>query len=243
MKNRSGVRAERVPSWGGMGRTSRLLPALCFVTCLAGVGPAPAQDAGGVYRVRDREGRTVYTNLEGLASHGRALETLDLPPLNSIDFEHAAPEELRQIDSQVRESHSALQAGEPCDAIRRSSRVPLRTRVWDEHRRKLYVAAALLGFAMLLGYLCARRKLGTLLPIAPFAGCVFLGYATYQQTHEAMQALTSGLRACSEQLPEGQPDDAPAVKSRLARALDIRRSIGLAYDQQARDIDAIMRER
>jgi hypothetical protein len=196
-----------------------------------------------VYRVRDRQGRTVYTNLEGMASHGRALVTLDLPPLNSIDFEHAAPEQLRQIDSQVQESHSALQAGEPCEAIRRNSRVPLRTRVWGEHSRKLYFAAALLGFSMVLGYLGSRRKLGALLPVAPFAGCVFLGYVSYQQTHEAMQALTSGLRACSEQLPEGQPDDAPAVKSRLSRALDIRRSIGLAYDQQAREIEAIMRER
>jgi hypothetical protein len=226
-----------------MGRESRLLPALCLLTWLAGMGPAAAQDAGGVYRIRDREGRTVYTNLEGMASHGTALETLDLPPLNSIDFEHAPPEQLRQIDNRVQESHTALQAGEPCEAIRRSSRVPLRTRVWGEHNRKLYVAAGLLGFAMLLGYLGARRKLGTLLPLAPFAGCVFLGYVTYQQTREATQALTSGLRACSEQLPEGQPDDAPAVKSRLARALDIRRSIGMAYDRQAREIDAIMLER
>jgi hypothetical protein len=178
-----------------------------------------------------------------MASHGRGLERLELPPPNPIDFEHAPPERLREIDDQVRESHSALQAGEPCEAIRRSSRVPLRTRVWGEHSRKLYVAAALLGFSMLLGYLGARRRLGTLLPVAPFVGCVFLGYVTFQQTREATQALTSGLRACSEQLPEGQPDDGPAVKSRLARALDIRRSIGLAYDQQAREIEAIMRER
>jgi hypothetical protein len=226
-----------------MGRISRLVPGLCLLTWLAVLGPAAAQGDGGVFRYRDREGRTVYTNLEGMASHGRALEALNLPPLSSIDFEHAAPEQLRQIDSQVRESHSALQAGEPCEAIRRGSRVPLRTRVWGEHNRKLYVAAALLGFAMLLGHLGSRRRLGSLLPIAPFLGCAFLGYATFQQTREALQALTSGLRACSEQLPEGQADDAPAVKNRLSRALDIRRSINLAYDRQAADIEAIMRER
>jgi hypothetical protein len=226
-----------------MGRMFRLASAVCVLAWLAGQSSAAAQGDQEVYRYRDRQGRTVYTNLEGMASHGRALETLSLPPLSSIDFEHAAPEQLRQIDSQVRESHSALQAGEPCEAIRRSSRVPLRTRVWGEHNRKLYVAAALLAFSMLLGYLGSRRKLGSLLPVAPFVGCAFLGYASYQQTREAISALNSGLRACSEQLPEGQPDDAPAVKNRLARALDIRRSINVAYDRQSREIEAIMRER
>ncbi len=196
-----------------------------------------------MFRYQDRQGRTVYTNLEGMASHGKGLKLLELPPLSSVDFEHAAPEQLRQIDSHVRESHSALQSGEPCEAIRRNSRVPLRTRVWDEHNRKLYVAAALLAFSMLLGYLGSQRRLGSLLPVAPFVGCAFLGYVTFSQTRQTIQTLTSGLRACSEQLPDGQADDAPAVKNRLSRALDIRRSINAAYDRQTREIEAIMRER
>lgn len=226
-----------------MGRSSRLVLGVCVMTWLSGAGPGAAQGTDAVYRYRDRDGRNVYTNLDGVASHGRALEALSLPPLSSIDFEHAAPEQLRQLDSQVRESHGALQAGEPCEAIRRSSRVPLRTRVWGEHNRKLYVAGALLGFAMVLGYFGSRRRLGQLLPVAPFVGCAFLGYVTVQQTREAIGALNSGLRACSEQLPDGDAEDAPSVKNRLSRALDIRRSINLAYDRQAREIDAIMRER
>src|SRR5690349_5424837 len=122
----------------------RSLPLLIGLCALFWLGPAAgsrpataaAQDAG-IFRYRDREGRTVYTNLEGMASHGRPLERLELPPLSSIDFEHSAPAELRQLDDRVRESNSALQAGEPCEAIRRSSRVPLRTRVWTDHSRKL----------------------------------------------------------------------------------------------------------
>jgi hypothetical protein len=225
-----------------MGRISRLVPGLLLLTGVAWWSAATAQD-GDVYRVRDREGRTVFTNLEGMASHGRPLERLELPPLSSIDFEHAAPEQLRQIDNQVRETHSALQAGEPCEAIRRNSRVPLRKRVWQDHNHKLYVAGALLAFSMLLGYLGSRRRLGSLLPVAPFVGSAFLGYVSFQQTREALQTVTSGLRACSEQLPEGAADDGPAVKSRLSRALDIRSSISAYHERQARDIEAIMRER
>ena len=111
------------------------------------------------------------------------------------------------------------------------------------HSRKLYVAAGLLLFSMLLGYFGAQRKLGSLLPVAPFVGCAFLGYVSFQQTRDVIQTLTSGLRACSEQLPEGQPDNAPAVKNTLSRALDLRRSINAAYDRQTRDIEAIMNER
>ena len=225
-----------------MARISRLVPSLCLLIWLAGSSAAAAQN-DGVFRYRDREGRTVYTNLQGMASHGRPLEQLSLPPLSSIDFEHAQPDELRKLDGHVRESHSALQAGEPCEAIRRNSRVPMRTRVWQDHSRKLYVAAGLLLFSMLLGYFGAQRKLGSLLPVAPFVGCAFLGYVSFQQTRDVIQTLTSGLRACSEQLPEGQPDNAPAVKSTLSRALDLRRSINAAYDRQTREIDAIMHER
>jgi hypothetical protein len=243
MKNHTTTRGERVPSSVLMGRIRSFLTSFCALTWLLAAGPSAVAQDGGMFRYRDREGRLVYTNLAGMASHGRALEQLSLPPLSSIDFEHTAPEQLRQIDSQVKQTHSALQAGEHCEAIRKSSRIPLRTRIWTDHYRKLYVAAGLLAFSMLLGHLGARRRLGSLWPIAPLVGCAFLGYATFKDTRAAIQALTSGLRACSEPLPEGQSDDAPAVKNRLSRALDIRSSIYGAYDQQAREIEAIMRER
>lgn len=203
---------------------------------------AYAQD-GEAFRYRDREGRNVYTNLEGMASHGAALARVKLPPLSSIDFERAKPEQLRQIDSQVRESHSELQAGELCEAIRKSSRSAQRSRLWEDHGRKISVAGGLLVFAALLGFLGAGRRLGALWPLPPLAGCIFLGYATWRDVQSAREALTAGLRACSEELPEGAADDKSAVQGRLAKALDLQNIINQSYARQATEIDAIMRER
>src|SRR5690606_38216843 len=131
----------------------------------------------------------------------------------------AKPEELRQIDAQVRESHSALQEGGLCEAIRKSSRATQRSRVWEDHGRKLSVAGGLLVFAAMLGFLGAGRRLGALWPLPPLAGCIFLGYATWRDVQSAREALTAGLRACSEELPEGEADDRSAVQGRLTRAL------------------------
>jgi hypothetical protein len=199
--------------------------------------------SGEVYRFRDRDGRNVYTNLEGMASHGAALTRVKLPPLSSIDFERAKPEELRKIDAQVRESHEELQAGELCEAIRKSSRSAQRSRLWEDHGRKISVAGGLLVFAALLGFLGAGRKLGALWPLPPLAGCIFLGYATWRDVQSAREALTAGLRACSEELPEGEADDKSAVQGRLSRALDLQNIINQSYARQTAEIDAIMRER
>ena len=222
---------------------SRSLALVCVVA-VAMTLPwvALGQDAG-VFRYRDRQGREVYTNLEGHASHGGTLQAVDLPPLSSIDFGSRSPEELRRLDAQVRESHGALQTGERCEAIRKSSRVPLRTRIWSDHGLKIYVSAALLAFAVLLGYLGSNRRLGLLFPLAPFLGFVFLIYATVRDTRATFQTLTAGLRACSEQLPDGDPESGEAVKGRLSKALDVRRSVNAAYARQAEQIEAIMRER
>lgn len=204
--------------------------------------PAEAQDSG-VFRYRDRDGREVFTNLEGQASHGRALQVVDLPPLSSIDFGSQSPDDLRKLDARVHDSHSTLQAGEHCEAIRKSSRVPLRTRIWGDHGLKIYVSAALLAFSVLLGYLVSKRRLGSLFPVAPFLGFAFLVYATVRDTRATFQTLTAGLRACSEQLPDGDPASSEDVKTRLSKALDVRASVNAAYDRQADQIEAIMRER
>lgn len=222
-----------------------ILAAACLsVASLVAIpGDAHGQDSG-VYRYRDRDGREVYTNLENQASHGHELTAVDLPPLSSIDFRSQTPEQLRRLDAQVRDSHSALQAGDHCDAIRKASRVPLRARIWGDHGLKIGVAAALLGFAILLGYSAAhRRRLSSLFPLVPFAGFAFLIYATVRDTRATFQTLTVGLRACSEQLPDGDPESGEAVKGRLSKALDVRRSVNAAYDRQAQQIEAIMRER
>lgn len=226
-------------------RASTIAITIAVISLLgAGLSLGKAYAQGDeVYRVKDRDGRTVYTNIEGAASHGKALTRLKLPPLSSVDFAHAKPDELRALDAQVRDSHSELQSGELCEAIRKSSRSAQRSRLWEDHGRKISVAGGLLVFAALLGFLGAGRKLGTLWPLPPLAGCAFLAYATWRDVQVAREALTAGLRACSEELPEGAPDDKDAVQSRLGRALDLQNVINASYARQAAAIDEAMRER
>ncbi|HEX6240335.1 MAG TPA: hypothetical protein VFZ61_05560 [Polyangiales bacterium] len=202
----------------------------------------PAQRDGSVFMVRDREGRQVYTNLDGLASHGKARRELTLPPLSSVDFAHSLPGELRALDQHVSECHDALQSGSLCDAIRKSSRTPTWSRLWTDHGRKLIVAAALLVVAAILGLVGSGRRLGTLFPLVPLLGCAFLGYATYRDLHASRDALTAGLRACSEELPEGSPESPKAVEGRLSRALEVQGVVNRAFVRQEEQIEAAMRE-
>jgi hypothetical protein len=202
----------------------------------------PGQRDGSVYMVRDRAGRQVYTNLDGLASHGKARTELVLPPLSSVDFEHSQPDELRALDRHVSECHNALQTGDQCDAIRKSSRTPTWSRLWSDHGRKLMVGAGLLVFAAILGLLGSGRRLGTLFPLVPLLGCGFLGYATYRDLRATRDAVTAGLRACSEQLPEGDPENKTAVQGRLSRALEVQTTVNRAFVHQEEQIEAIMRE-
>lgn len=195
-----------------------------------------------IYRYKDRDGRVVYTNLEGAGARGGKLAELDLPELSSVDFDHAQPDELRRLDLRVQEAHSALQSGPHCEAIRKTSRLPMRLRIWDEHGRKIYVAAALLAFSILLGYVGSGRRLGRLLPIPPFLAFGFLVYATVRDVQSGLDTLSSGLRACSEQLPDGEPDSRTGVKGRLEKALDVRNIVNASYAHQEREIADIMRE-
>lgn len=202
-----------------------------------------AVDDAGVFLVRDREGRQVYTNLEGNASHGKAATWLNLPPLSSIDFKRSEPGQLRALDGRVTEAHNALQSGEECEAIRKGSRTPTWARLWTDHSRKLSVAAALLVLGAVVGLLGTGRRLGSLFPVAPILGCAFLGYATYRDALGTREVLTAGLRACSEQLPDSNPENGSAVESRLAKALDVQRLINQAFARQAAEIERAMRER
>lgn len=219
------------------------LLALLAIACLL-LRPATgyAQE-DQVFRVRDRDGRTVYTNLEGAASHGKAMTIVKLPPLGSFDFAHAKPDELRALDAKVVESHNELQSGQLCETIRKASRTAQRSRLWEDHGRKIAVAGGLLVFAALLGFLGAGRRLGSLWPLPPIAGCVFLGYATWRDVQAAREALTAGLRACSEELPGGEADDRTAVQSRLGKALDLQSIVNNAYARQSAEIEAVMNER
>lgn len=217
-----------------------------LVTLGIAVGSAfthASADDGDVFLYKDRQGRQVYTNLEGMASHGQALTRVTLPPLSSVDFAHSPPDALRALDRTVSESHNALQSGAACEAIRKSSRVPMRTKLWTEHGPKLGVSAGLLLFAGMVGAFGARRKLGSLFPLVPIAGSAFVGYASYHELHAERASLTSGLRACSEQLPDGDPEDGASVKGRLQKALDLQHVVDSAYQRQAERIDAILQER
>jgi hypothetical protein len=202
----------------------------------------PGHRDASVFMVHDREGRQVYTNLDGLASHRKARSELVLPPLVSVDFEHSEPAQLRALDQHVDECHDALQAGSLCDAIRKSSRTPTWSRLWSDHGRKLTVVAALLVFAAILGMFGSGRRLGALFPLVPLLGCAFLGYATYRDLRATRDAVTAGLRACSEQLPEGDPESKSAVQGRLSRALEVQTIVNRAFAQQQEEIERIMRE-
>ena len=205
-------------------------------------GPAREQNQADVFLVQDRDGRQVYTNLPDMASHGKTVSRVSLPPLASIDFERAPADELRALDLRVSESYEALQSGELCEAIRKSSRTPAWSRLWTDHSRKLLVAGALLVFAAILGLVGTGRRLGSLFPVAPILGCLFLGYATYRDLNARRDALTTGLRACSEQLPEGNPEDKSAVQGRLSRALEVQTIVNGAFARQSAEIERVMRE-
>lgn len=226
---------------------SRILTflAFAFVFSLASAQAQPAApqpDGGGVFLVRDRQGRKVYTNLDGMASHGQAVTPLALPPLSSIDFASTLPAELRVLDQRVTDSHNALQSGELCEAIRKSSRTPTWSRLWVDHGRKISVAGALFVFAGLLGVLGSGRRLGSLFPLVPFLGTSFLGYATYRDLTATRESLTAGLRACSEQLPDGDPENKGVVQGRLTKALEVQSIVNNAWTRQADEIERIMRE-
>jgi hypothetical protein len=135
-----------------------------------------------------------------------------------------------------------LQSGEYCEAFRKSSRVPMRTRIWQEYNRQIYVAAALLAFSILLGYVAGGRTLGWLLPLAPFVGFGFLAYVTSRDVQAALATLNAGLRACSEQLPDADPEDREGVKGRLTKALDVRNIVNASYRRQEQAIEEALRE-
>src|SRR6185436_8991135 len=122
------------------------------------------------------------------------------------------------------------------------SRTPAWSRLWADHSRKLMVAGALLVFAASLGLVGAGRQLGSLFPVAPILGCLFLGYATYRDVDARRDTLTAGLRACSEQLPSGDPEDKTAVQGRLSRALEVQTIVNGAFARQSAEIERIMRE-
>lgn len=209
---------------------------------LAGSVSALAQDRAGdkVYQYRNSAGREVFTNAGRVAVDGEPLRPLALPELASLDFHSISATQLQQLDQGVQRAHDQLQAGEHCQAIRASLRVPTRTFVWREHLRELVVGGALFAIALLVLALWGGR-LRALMPLAPLLGSMYLAYATYERIDVRLSALREGLRACSSDLPAAADASPSAVKERLASAATLQATIDRAYEARAAAIEQSLR--
>ena len=218
--------------------------ALATTSWLAFAAPRAHGQDEKIFRYQDRDGRQVYTNLEGSADSSSAgLSAVSLPPLSSIDFAQTGEDQLQQLDHSVRLAHESLQNGERCDRIRADSRISLRAELWERHRRELTVAAALLCFALLLVAVWRRRELRALMPLAPLLGACYVGYVAVVRTKANQETLREGLRACTSELPDGSNRKSSDVRSRLSSALEVQDTINRVYEERARRADRIMQMR
>jgi hypothetical protein len=206
------------------------------------LGPVTRVTAEGpdqVYKRTDRDGRVVYTNVGNVSVDGAPPEALDLPALTRLDLTRIPAERLPAIDQQIDDAHASTQAGEHCTAIRAASRVPLRTWIWQEHQRELFTAAGLFAFSLVVGFAWSGAVMRTLMPIAPFAGAIFLGYVATARSQEAVDDLHTGLRACSADLPEPQPQNPVVVKQRLSAAVEFQSSVQRIFTNRQEMVDAM----
>lgn len=196
----------------------------------------------GVYRYRTRDGREVFTNAGRVTVGGEQPTQLALPPLTAVDLNAASTEQLQRLDQGVVRAHEALQSGERCEAIRASSRLPVRTHYLSTHLREVMVLSALVALSLIVAVGWGGR-LRKLMPIPPLLGAAFLGYITYQRVDGRLSALREGLRACSSELPEGHSTNPETVKSRLESALSLQATVDRAYAQQSAQVEQYMHER
>jgi hypothetical protein len=189
-----------------------------------------------VYQYRNTGGRQVFTNAGRVAVGGEPLVPLTLPELSSIDFQGASAAQLQQLDRGVQRAHDELQAGEHCQAIRASLRVPTSTFVWREHLRELGIGGALFAVALLVLAAWGGR-LRALMPLAPLLGSLYLAYATYGRIDQRLTALREGMRACSSELPTAATASPSVVKERLESAASLQSTIDRAYQERARILD------
>lgn len=196
-----------------------------------------------VYRYRNAEGREVFTNAANrLERTGERPTELALPALASMDFEMATALQLQSLDRGVERAHEALQSGARCEAIRASSRVPMRTFFWREHLRELLVVGVLLAVALVVLVVWNGRLRG-LMPLPSLLGALYLGYVTYADVDQQMTALRDGLRACSSELPDRQSTNPSSVKQRLESALSVQAMIDRAYSERAAQAELALQER
>jgi hypothetical protein len=201
------------------------------------LGAASAGADDKVYERKGREGRKIYTNIDNVSVDDRPLDEVPLPALARMDFTRVPAAELSKVDRRVEQAHQAVQEGGQCGGIRAASRVPLRSWLWQDHQRELITAAALFVFSLIVGFAWRGAVMRTLMPIAPFAGSVFLLYVATARAQEGMDDLHKGLRACSAELPEARPTEAVVVQDRLNLALEFKQSIEQVFAQRQRMIE------
>jgi hypothetical protein len=196
-------------------------------------------DPARVYKRTDREGRTVYTNVDDTSENGLRPEIMDLPALIHLDLAEIAPERLPSVDQRIDEVHTATQAGQQCTTIRAASRIPLRTWIWQEHQRELFTAMGLFALSLVVGFAWSGRVMRTLMPVAPFVGALYLGYVAFERSQGTLNELHGGLRACSADLPEARPQDPAVVKQRLTAAVQLQDSVQRVFDGYQASIGAM----
>lgn len=201
---------------------------------------AHAEDS--VYRYRGSDGRDVFTNAARAEVGEARPAAMALPALSLVDLSAATADQLQSLDRSVARAHEALQSSPRCDAIRASSRIPMRELLLREHPRELAVAGVLCAIALLV-LVSWGGRLKPLMPLAPLLAASYIGYATYGDVDTRRSLLREGLRACSSELPAGHGTSVDTVKERLESALSLQAMVDRAYAQRSAQAEQIAQER
>lgn len=184
------------------------------------------------------QGALALTSLAALID-GKVEDPLALPEATLPELESLGEERLKQFNGHVENVHDAVQTGERCESLRLASRLPFRTWILREHKRELMVAAGLLILS-LLGLAWRSRLLRAIMPLPPVLGCLYLGYASVEDTSAVLDSLLHGLHACSASLSEGSGANPLIVKKRLDEVQRMRSTVDEAYEPHAESIEALL---
>jgi hypothetical protein len=194
-----------------------------------------------IYTHKAEGGRTLYTNLEMLGGEG-AIDPAKLPPLGTLKFDTMPADQLRHLDGRLAQTVDGLQAGDRCEALRGASRVPFRTWLWREHQREVFVGVGLFVLALLAGFGWQSTTMRAILPIVPFAGLLYLGYDVSNRVGVLQDSVTTGLRACSTALEEGDASKPTVVRGHMEQVSRMSSIINGAYEQRDKLVEKLMLE-
>ena len=211
--------------------------------------PAPAADAlaapeppevpPAVYVSPAAKGPAPYPPNEVLDGEG-ALDEKRLPPVASLNFASATPEQLRKLDGRLGLTLEEMQGSEPCLALRTASRVPIRNWLTREHQRELVVRAGLFVAALFMAAGFRSRAMKAIMPMVPFLACLYVGYDMMARAEGRVDSIARGLRACSATLGEGKVEKPEVVQERFERLTRVRDNISAAYERENRIVERVM---